>query len=270
VEETKKKIKLFMAIPSIGDRSDTQCYALRELEKNYGEHIEFVYPEVLVVRIFHDFARNAYVEEFLKTDCDVMWFLDSDVSPNIRVLDLITKHYDKWQLAGAPYPVFMQQKGWDGPQIVFTVYKKDGRGFYPTAIPREGTDFVDGVATGCIFIKKEVFTKVSKPYFEFKYNTESREMTEGEDLGFCRKVSEQGYRFFIDYSMVCKHYKRVELLDVNNYAITYANQAYKHFEKEINRIVTAHNLAKLERQTKKDLSAYPGLADAPSTVLLKR
>lgn len=264
------KIKIYMGVPSTGNRSDAQCYALRALEKNYGDRIEFVYPELCVQRIFHDYARNAYVEQFLASNCDILWFLDSDVVPNPKVLDLVTEHLDKWELAGAPYPVFITQNGSEGPQVVFTVYKKDSKGFHPTAIPREGQDFVDGVATGCIFIKRSVFSKLTKPYFEFKYANESRELIEGEDLGFCRKTHALGLKFFIDYSMVCKHYKTVDLLDVNNYAITYSNANYQVFEKQINEIVTKYRMAKMQRATQQVYPTQAGLVGAPTNALLKR
>lgn len=224
------KIKIFCGFISTGERHAGQEYAIREIVKRYGDKIELVYPQNFVGRIFHDFARNASVEEFLASDCDVLWFLDADIVPPVKVMELVTEHWDKWQLAGAPYPVFMGLPGQDGPVIVFTTYKKGQQGFHAASIPDSGTDFVDGIATGCIFIKRGVFTKLRKPYFEFKYNPETREMIEGEDLGFCRKVNDVGYQFFTDYSMVCKHYKRVCLLDVNNYAIRYANNAINAFD----------------------------------------
>ncbi len=214
-----KKIKMFMGIPSNGERHDSQNYFLRRMEKQFGDKIEFVYPEIFVGRIFHDHARSAYVKQFLATDCDLMWFLDSDIVPSERVLELITKHYDKWEVAGAPYPVWMSQAGYEGPQITYTVYKSmgEGKGLSPAPIPEQGIDFVDGIATGCIFIKRHVFEKLQEPYFEFKYDTSTREIIEGEDLGFCLKVNKLGYKFFIDYSMICHHFKKVSLLDVSNY-----------------------------------------------------
>lgn len=208
-----------MAIPSTGDRHDSQNYFLRRMEKQYGDVIEFIYPEIYVGRIFHDHARNSYVKQFLASDCDLLWFLDSDIVPSERVLELVTKHYDKWEVSGAPYPVWMSQAGYEGPQITYTVYKRtgEGPGMSPAPIPDQGIDFVDGIATGCIFIKRHVFEKLQEPYFEFKYDSKTREITEGEDLGFCVKVNTLGYKFFIDYSMICHHFKRVSLLDVSNY-----------------------------------------------------
>ncbi len=224
------KIKLYVAVPSIGTVCDVQTYALRQLERDYGDRIEFVYPANCTHRKFHDFARNEMVEDFLKSDCDLIWFLDSDVSPPPHVLDLVTKYGEHWDLAGAPYPVFMTPEGYSGPQVVMCVYTNDGFGMHASKVPYTGTAMVDGLATGCLFIKREVFSKLSKPYFEFKFSPESKQLTEGEDLGFCRKVNELGYKFFTDFSMVCKHYKTVDLLEVNNYAISYANEAVKAYD----------------------------------------
>lgn len=243
--------KLFIATPTTGTIADSQTYVLRELQERYKDSIEFVYPKQCVRRIFHDFARNSMVEEFLDSDCDAIWFLDSDISPAKHVLDLVSVYWNDWSLAGAPYPVFMCTPGSKDPQVVFTVYKNEGHGLSPAHIPYTGQEMVQGIATGCLFIKREVFSKLSKPYFEFKYNPETREVIEGEDLGFCRKVGEQGYQFLVDYSMTCKHYKQVCLLEVNNYAITYANNSVLAYDAQIKEQVTksikaAYNRGRLE------------------------
>lgn len=224
-------IKVFVAVPTTGTILDVQTYALREMEKKFKGQIEFVYPEMCVRRIFHDFARNGMVEEFLKTDCDVLWFLDSDVAPPTTLWTEYLKYYEEWSVAGAPYPVFMGQKGLEGPQVVYTVYNgTDGVGLKPSNVPLSGVDYVDGLATGCLFIKRHIFEDMPQPWFEFKYNQQSREMTEGEDLGFVKKVNAMGYRFFVDYSQVCKHYKSVCLRDVNDYAMTYAKNQIKAYD----------------------------------------
>jgi GT2 family glycosyltransferase len=224
------RTKLFVAVPTTNGIVDSQVHAMRELENKYKDKIEFVYPEKSVRRIFHDFARNEMVKEFLSTDCDLMWFLDSDICPPNNVLDLITEHGDKWKVAGAPYPVFMVPAGERDPAVLFCVYKDSEKGMSPKDIPYDGVEFVDGLATGCMFIKREVFEKLEKPYFEFKFDPETRHMTEGEDIGFCKKVLKLGYKFFTDYSMVCKHYKNVCLLEVNNYTINYANNSVKRYD----------------------------------------
>lgn len=249
-------IKLYMGLPSTGERSDFQTYILRDLEKKYGDRIEFIYPEHCTHRKFHDFARNAIVEDFIASGADILWFLDSDVAPAPHVLDLITLHGDHWDLAGAPYPVFMTPEGYKGPQIVMCVYTQGENGLHASAVPTKGTAMVDGLATGCLFIKRDVISKLKKPYFEFKFDAETRNLTEGEDLGFCRKANELGYKFFTDFSMVCKHYKHVDLLEVNNYAIDYSNQSVLAYDAQIREKVQKLALENIE--LKKRLQALSG------------
>jgi len=244
---SKKKTKIYLGIPSTGTRVDIQNYALRRLEAVYKDEIEFVYPTVFCQRMFHDFARNEIVKEFLATDCDILWFLDSDVSPPPHILDLVTVHGDKWQVAGAPYPVFMTPTGHDLPAVVMCVYDKNSNGLYAGNCPQVGTGFVAGLATGCLFIKREVFSQIEQPYFEFKYKEDNRCIIEGEDLGFCLKMAKLGIEFFTDYSMVCHHFKNVDLLQVNNYAVTYANKAVLAYDTQVRPKVDAL-VARLKEQ----------------------
>lgn len=231
------KTKVFCAVPTTGDVVDSQTYFWRAVEKAYGDRIEFIWPEVCVRRIFHDAARNALVEEFLASGADVLFFLDSDVVPPHDLFDMFDKLAD-WDCAGAPYPIFMVPNGETGPQVVLTVYKQREQGGLGSAnVPKEGTEYVEGLATGCLFIKRHVIEQLDKPYFEFKYDKETRVMKEGEDLGFCRKVGDLGYKFYVDYSMVCRHYKKVCLLEVNNYAIDYANKSVMKYDAAIRPMV---------------------------------
>lgn len=230
----KKKVRIYLGLPSNGSVVDSQAYLLRELADRYSEHVELVYPPQLVQRIFHDAAREGIVQEFLATDCDVLWFLDSDVTPPRHVLDLVAHHYDKWQCAGAPYPIFMGLGDGGGRKILFTAYKGiNGGKLKPTEVPNEGQEFIDGLATGCLFIKREVFAQLERPYFEFKYDPITRAPIEGEDLGFCMKVNALGIKFFTDYSMCCKHQKSVDLLEINNYAIEWANAKVLAYDQQI-------------------------------------
>ncbi len=225
-----KRLKLYMGFPSIGTTVTAQNFQIRNLEKQYGDKIEFVWPEKCTFRIMHDFARNEIIKEFLATDCDAIWFLDSDVVPHHNVLDLITEHGDKWEVAGAPYPIFMNGK------INFAIYQPlelGARSLKLADLPKSGQAFIGGAATGCLFIKREVFSKIPAPWFEFVYDKDTREMKIGEDLGFCMKLQDLGINTFVDYSLVCKHYKNVDLLDMNNYAIEFANERLKAFDAEV-------------------------------------
>lgn len=238
------KTKVFVAVPTTGHIVDALWYALRNIEERYKDYIEFIYPKHCVRRQFHDLARNALCDEFLDSEADILWFIDSDVVPPDHVLDLITVHGDRWKLAGAPYPVFMNAGGADH-EIVYTVYKgSDGNGLRPCAIPHQGVEFVDGMATGCMLIKREVLESMERPFFEFHYDPTTRHMTRGEDIDFCLKTIAKGLQFWTDYSMVCKHFKNnMDLLDLNNYAMTYARKSVEKYNAMIRQSFQAQKAA---------------------------
>lgn len=258
---SERKTKIYMGLPSTGWRNDVQHYALRAIEKEFADCIELVYPDKFIQRIFHDFARNGIVEQFLETDCDILWFLDADVVPPVEVLNLVKEHKDKWMVAGAPYPVFMQPEGEDFLQVVMCVYDHNGQGLHAANVPTKGTGFVAGLATGCMFIKREVFAELKKPYFEFKYDPETRRPIEGEDLGFCFKMHDLGYEFFTDYAMVCRHMKEIDLYDVNNYAMTYAQKSVDKFDRmikpQVEELANKYKAAVVEIRRLQQLVAKP-------------
>lgn len=249
-------IKVYVAVPTTGTIVDSQVYALREIEKKYKDKVELIYPDNCVRRIFHDFARNAHVEDFLDSGADILWFLDSDVTPPTHILDLVTEHLDKWVVSGAVYPVFMIPPGFGDCQVVFTAYNLfDGVLRPKPTVPQQGLDYVDGLATGCLMIKREVFTEKlsTAPYFNFTFDPNTKVMTEGEDMYFARKMSEQGIKFFTDYSMVCRHQKNVDLLEINNYAMRFANDAIQAYEKKVRETLMASMQKKKEEQAKPKL-----------------
>lgn len=265
-------VKVFLGIPSTGTRSDAQVYFLEEVRERYAGIVELVYPKQCVYRTFHDFARNAMVEEFLESDCDILWFLDSDVVPPKHVLDLIAIHGKKWEAAGAPYPIWMTPPGGTENTVIFTAYKgvvenETTKGIGITEVPRSGTEFIDALATGCLFLKRSLLERMEKPYFEFKFDPKTRQMREGEDLGFCLKASKIGVKFFTDYSMVCKHYKTVCLLDINNYAVSMSNDKVLRYDAEVRQkvqqAVMAAEQAGYERGLKDATKARPAASQGP-------
>jgi glycosyltransferase involved in cell wall biosynthesis len=70
---------------------------------------------------------------------------------------------------------------------------------------------VEGVGMGCMLMKLDMFDKLEKPYFEFRYKEDTEDYF-GEDFILLGKLRELGYDVFIDtyLSMMVKH--------VGNYA----------------------------------------------------
>lgn len=271
--KTGKKWRVFMGVPTNGSISDFQTYVMRDLQDRYSDEIEIVWPDQLCQRIFHDAAREGVVQDFLDSGCDILWFLDSDICPPKHILDLITMYGDKWLCAAAPYPVFMAQPGESHRQVVYTVYKQiaphpvtKAPRIAPCDVPNEGTAWLDGAATGCLFIKREVFDKLERPYFEFKYDPITRMPIEGEDIGFCLKMLKLGIKFFVDFGMVCKHFKNnIDLVEMNNYAISYAqkciNWQQAAIQKQVQELEVKYN--KIKEQNKQLRAQLESLGRRP-------
>ena len=56
---------------------------------------------------------------------------------------------------------------------------------------------VQGIGMGCMLTEIEVFEKLSKPYFEIKWQAESEDYL-GEDINFCKSARSAGYSIWVD------------------------------------------------------------------------
>jgi hypothetical protein len=72
--------------------------------------------------------------------------------------------------------------------------------------PQDELVKVEGVGMGCMLMKLDIFEKLQKPYFEFRYKEDTQDYF-GEDFILLGKLREQGYDVFIDtvLSMDIKH-----------------------------------------------------------------
>ena len=179
IDELKKN-KLFVATPMYGG----QCHGLytkssldlQNMLNQYGvaTKFSFLFNESLITR-----ARNYLVDEFLRSDCSHLLFIDSDIHFNPQdVVALLALDKD---VIGAPYP--KKSINWANiahaarthPQLearelenlvgeyVFNVVH--GTQQFQVSEPLE----VMEIGTGFMMIKREVFTKFKDAYPELQY-----------------------------------------------------------------------------------------------------
>lgn len=183
IEELRKK-KLFIATPMYGG----QCTgfftkALTELERFCGQagittHVYFLFNESLITR-----ARNYCVDEFLRSDCTHMIFIDSDIHFDWK--DVLTLLYltgdDGYDIMTGPYPKktiawekikAAVDKGFadENPHKLADyvgdyVFNPAKVGTYPLNEPIE----IKEGGTGFMMIAREVFEKYEDAYPELKY-----------------------------------------------------------------------------------------------------
>lgn len=182
-----KKCKLFVATPCYGGNCNAS-YAKSMIElgilcQQYGINL-FVYylsNESLVQR-----ARNYCADEFMRSDCTHLMFIDSDIGFNAKnVIDLLGLClYNKtdYNIIGAPYP--KKTIAWD--KIKLAVDKgyadKDPNvlekfvGDYVINIGKEKVQFkadepleVMEIGTGFMMIPRDTLVKYQEAYPEYSY-----------------------------------------------------------------------------------------------------
>ena len=178
--EDLKQHKLFVATPMYGGQAHGMyvkaCLDLQGLLNKYGVEVRFsfLFNESLITR-----ARNYLVDEFLRSDCTHMLFIDSDVHYNPQdVVALLALDKD---VIGGPYP--KKAINWNNvahaarthPDMnphelenvvgdyVFNVVK--GTQQFSVNEPLEVLE----IGTGYMMIKRDVFKRMEEAYPQLRY-----------------------------------------------------------------------------------------------------
>ena len=178
--EKLRKNKLFVATPMYGGMAHgmyiKSCLDLQAVCSNYGivTRFSYIFNESLITR-----ARNYLVDEFLRSDCTHLLFLDSDIHFDPKdVIALLA--LDK-EVIGGPYP--KKSIKWTAvieavkrnPNITPQELEKvtgdyvfnavQGTGQFNVGEPLEVLE----IGTGFMMVKREVFGKFKEAYPEFNY-----------------------------------------------------------------------------------------------------
>lgn len=205
------KAKVFIGVPCVDGKIRVELASvLMEWSKKYNA--EIFYGVGLKP---HCSARNKIVEQFLKTDSTHLLFIDSDIVPP---LDSLKKLLSADRHIIAPL-CFCWKPGDDGIPFPCPVsHRKDERGNYRPYVG-EGTEETDVITGGMFLVKREVFEKIERP-FEFTFHR-SGIACYSEDFRFSQKAKERGFHVWTDFSILCGHYKTLNILDVNNLMVRY-------------------------------------------------
>jgi len=205
-----KKPHVLIAVPTMGSINTllvvmiTQWIAEAYNTKDYN--VSF-YPSTCVSPV--DRAREEIVEEFLKTDCTHIFWIDSDTVPK---KDALRKLLDRDE------PIVSGIT----PIIVYDEERKDSdsNGFKKRwncvgmddkhVQPNTGVRYIRGAGGSCILVKREVYEKMEKPYYKFVYEDEiGQPRTVSEDIYFVMKAITIGYKPLCDTSVIAGHYKSI-------------------------------------------------------------
>lgn len=165
-----------------------------------------VYPTMGVSPV--DNARNHIVEEFLKTDCTHLLFIDSDTIPPKNALKKLLAA--KKDIVSALTPIIEHDENRVNDSKGF--YRKyNVVGFNDKHVNEHiGLVPCKGAGSSCILIAREVFEKLERPWYRFQYQDDNGvPVIVGEDILFTAKALAAQIVPYVDTSIICGHSKSI-------------------------------------------------------------
>ena len=143
-------------------------------------------------------ARNSLVEQAQWEGCSHLFMMDTD---QVYPADTLTK----LRSHGKDICGVLVQRRYPPFDPIFLRREKGGGRFY--AIPDEEMFSgklveIDATGTGALLFNMAIFEKIEEPWFKVEVNPEGRT---GEDVYFCMKAKEAGFRIFVDTSIEVDH-----------------------------------------------------------------
>jgi len=171
-------------------------------------------------------VRNALVEQAIESQCTHLIMIDTDeVFPSDAITRLL--EHDLPIVGGKVhrrYPPF-------DPILYRKVKELNGYTQVPDGEWEQGGLVeVDATGAGCLLMQTWIFREIQKPWFRhippiYDENLEQVQKERGEDIYFCEKAREAGFRIFVDTGIDIGH---LGLLEINEH--TY--RLYKMLDKE--------------------------------------
>jgi FkbM family methyltransferase len=147
-----------------------------------------------------DQVRNLIAHWVINTPFDYLFSVDSDIAfPPDTLVKLLA--HDRDAVSG----LYIQRK--PGQHIV-EVYEDNGQGgavnIDYARLKNRGLVEITGAGFGCILIKRAVFETIGYPQFKY-HSAIDHANTISEDVFFCRRARECGFKIWADTSIKCRH-----------------------------------------------------------------
>jgi hypothetical protein len=216
----------------------------------FGKGIEFE-PYILngsgPISFPVELMRNAIRHKFLESQCDDLWFVDSDTLPSDNSLELFTVK-DADMVAGI-YPIPNGKNPAFDKSLVWSVYEyneRDGKeSMDPIAVGPNDCHVIkaDGAGTGCLIIPRKIMADDRLLFFKDEENPLRNAMFRTprdpngkvlwtDDLDFCNRARKLGYTLKVHLGVRWGHVKTVNVFHQFR-ALTTAFQAGFDYHDEI-------------------------------------
>jgi glycosyltransferase involved in cell wall biosynthesis len=193
-EALKKRI--LIGIPTARNIEVDTFKSIYDLEVPEGYEVDFQY--------FYGYnveqVRNLIVHYTLECGYDYLFSVDSDI---VLPKDTLTKMlaHDKDMVTG----IYIQRIPGTHTIEVYGVPEGGGMTHIPyDMIKDKGLVEVAGCGFGCVLVKRDVMASMSYPHFVYQSAIDHKN-TISEDVYFCMKARDHGFRIWCDTSILCDH-----------------------------------------------------------------
>lgn len=190
----KKMKKILIAIPTAKYIESETFKSIYDLEIPEGYKVEFQFFHGYVI----DQIRNLIADWVVK-GYDYLFSVDSDIILPKNALKKLLEH-DRDIVSG----IYRQRKD----QQIIEIYGHTESGGVSNIpfhlLENKGVVRIAACGFGCVLVKKQVLEKVGYPQFEY-YSALDHKNTVSEDVDFCMKAINKGFKVWADTDLICDH-----------------------------------------------------------------
>jgi len=194
-EVAKPTKRILIGIPTANNIEATTFKAIYDLKIPDGYVADFQFFFGYQV----DQVRNL-IADWVVRGYDYLFSVDSDISFAPDTLTKLLAH-NKDVVSG----LYIQRI--PGTHTL-ELYEKNGHGGVSNIpvdkLPANSLYEIAGCGFGCALVKREVMVAIGYPQFKY-YSAIDHKNTISEDVDFCRKALEKGFRIWADTSIICAH-----------------------------------------------------------------
>lgn len=188
-------MKTLIAVPCMDSVAAPFAQNLASMEKQGECFVSFI-----IGSLIYD-ARNNFAKQALSTKADYVLFLDSDMVFPIDVMKRLHKHMEDGKdiVTG----LYFRRRPPFTPVLFKELGIKDGEAIhedYPD-YPKNSVFEVAGCGFGCVMLKREVLEAIALETGNWFEPTNGL----GEDLAFCVRAKEAGFKIWCDSGIKCGH-----------------------------------------------------------------
>lgn len=206
-----RKPKVLLGLPTMGNLNTMLVVILMkwiaEAATTHDYDLSF-YPTYKVTPV--DNARNEIVKEFLKTDCTHLFWIDSDTVPPADALAKLLR-VNQPIVSGLTAIIEHDPERKNSDSNGF--YKKWNAVSSETGThvqPNTGILPIIGAGASCIMVAREVYERLKYPWYRMLWEDDrGKECQVGEDIAFVAHALGQGFKCYVDTSVICAHDKSI-------------------------------------------------------------